>query len=78
MVAADVPQVGELLRRYLARFDIAQTFSKDEEIAHWFLSGQGREVNGERVEQVVWAYVVEVSTGTTSFHRLTSRTPQPT
>ncbi|KAK1925924.1 Glycylpeptide N-tetradecanoyltransferase [Papiliotrema laurentii] len=59
MVAADVPQVGELLRRYLARFDIAQTFSKDEEIAHWFLSGQGREVNGERVEQVVWAYVVE-------------------
>ncbi len=61
MVRADVPQVGELLRKYLARFDIAQTFSKDEEITHWFLSGQGREENGQRVEQVVWAYVVEVS-----------------
>lgn len=63
MTKADVPQVGDLLRRYLARFDVAQTFSKDEEISHWFLSGQGRDVNGERVEQVVWAYVVEVSRG---------------
>ena len=42
------------------KFDIAQTFSKDEEIDHWFLSGQGREEGGKRVDQVVWAYVVEV------------------
>ncbi|WVR06681.1 glycylpeptide N-tetradecanoyltransferase [Kwoniella sp. DSM 27419] len=59
MVQADVPQVGNLLRKYLARFDIVQTFGKDEEVEHWFLSGQGREENGKRVEQVVWAYVVE-------------------
>ncbi|TXT13266.1 hypothetical protein VHUM_00633 [Vanrija humicola] len=55
----DVPQVGNLLRRYLSRFPIAQTFSTDEDIEHWFLSGQGRDVDGKRVEQVVWAYVVE-------------------
>ena len=60
MVRADVPQVGNLLRKYLARFDIYQMFSKEEEIDHWFLSGQGKEENGKRVGQVVWAYVVEV------------------
>ena len=61
MTQADIPQVGELLRRYLARFQIVQDFSKDEEIAHWFLSGQGKgkEVDGKRPGQVVWAYVVE-------------------
>ncbi|KAK4687496.1 glycylpeptide N-tetradecanoyltransferase, partial [Tremellales sp. Uapishka_1] len=59
MVLADVPQVASLLRRYLARFEIAQTFGKDEEVEHWFLSGQGREENGKRVEQVIWSYVVE-------------------
>jgi glycylpeptide N-tetradecanoyltransferase len=57
----DVSQVRELLSSYLERFDVAQMFSKDEEVEHWFLSGQGREENGKRVEQVVWAYVVEVS-----------------
>ena len=61
MVQADIPQVGDLLRRYLTRFDIAQTFTRDDEVEHWFLSGQGREEEGKRVEQVVWAYVVEVS-----------------
>jgi hypothetical protein len=60
MVKADVPQVGELLRKYLARFEVVQVFAKDEEVEHWFLSGQGREEGGKRVEQVVWAYVVEV------------------
>ena len=60
MVHADIAQVGDLLRRYLTRFDIMQTFAKDDEVEHWFLSGQGKEVNGKRVEQVVWAYVVEV------------------
>nr|XP_018261940.1 glycylpeptide N-tetradecanoyltransferase [Kwoniella dejecticola CBS 10117]OBR84098.1 glycylpeptide N-tetradecanoyltransferase [Kwoniella dejecticola CBS 10117] len=59
MTQSDVPQVGNLLRKYLARFDVAQTFGKDEEVEHWFLSGQGREVDGKRVEQVVWVYVVE-------------------
>ncbi|WRT66752.1 glycylpeptide N-tetradecanoyltransferase [Kwoniella shivajii] len=59
MNTADVPQVGNLLRKYLSRFDVAQTFSKDEEVEHWFLSGQGREEGGKRVEQVVWSYVVE-------------------
>jgi len=61
MTRADIPQVRELLTRYLGRFDVAQLFSKDEEVEHWFSSGQGREVDGKRVEQVVWAYVVEVS-----------------
>lgn len=61
MVSADVPQVGALLRRYLSRFDIIQTFSRDDEVEHWFLSGQGKDADGKRVEQVVWAYVVEVS-----------------
>jgi len=60
MVKDDIPQVGDLLRRYLARFDVADCFTKDEEVEHWFLSGQGREEGGKRVEQVVWAYVVEV------------------
>lgn len=60
MVAADVPQVGNLLRRFLTRFDVAQTFGSDEEVMHWFISGQGRKVDGKRVEQVTWAYVVEV------------------
>ena len=61
MTQADVPQVASLLRRYLARFQIYQTFSHDSEVEHWFLSGMGREVDGKRVEQVVWTYVVEVS-----------------
>ncbi|WOO78026.1 Glycylpeptide N-tetradecanoyltransferase [Vanrija pseudolonga] len=59
MKKEDVPQVGNLLRKYLSRFPIAQTFSTDEDIDHWFLSGQGHDVDGKRVEQVVWAYVVE-------------------
>ncbi|WVQ84211.1 glycylpeptide N-tetradecanoyltransferase [Cryptococcus sp. DSM 104549] len=59
MVKEDVPQVGELLRKYLSRFDVTQEFGSDVEVEHWFLSGQGREVNGQRLEQVVWAYVVE-------------------
>ena len=61
MTAADTTAVRELLTRFLGRFDVAQVFSKDEEVEHWFLSGQGRDVGGKRVEQVVWAYVVEVS-----------------
>ncbi|WVQ73551.1 glycylpeptide N-tetradecanoyltransferase [Cryptococcus sp. DSM 104548] len=59
MLKADVPQVGELLRKYLDRFAIAQVFSSDDEIEHWFCSGQGTDVDGKREGQVVWAYVVE-------------------
>lgn len=61
LTKADIPQVRELLSKYLDRFDVAQLFNKDEEVEHWFLTSQGREVDGKRVEQVVWAYVVEVS-----------------
>ena len=60
LTKADIPQVRELLSKYLDRFDVAQLFNKDEEVEHWFLTSQGREVDGKRVEQVVWAYVVEV------------------
>lgn len=67
MKKEDVPQVGALLRRYLDRFDVAQAFKNDDEVEHWFLSGQGKEVGGRRVEQVVWAYVVEVSFVSFSF-----------
>ena len=68
MTKADVPQVGQLLRRFLARFDVCQVFEKDEEVEHWFLSGQGKEENGQRVRQVTWAYVVEVGSTTYSSH----------
>ncbi|KIR96900.1 glycylpeptide N-tetradecanoyltransferase [Cryptococcus deuterogattii 2001/935-1] len=67
MKKEDVPQVGALLRRYLDRFDVAQAFKDDDEVEHWFLSGQGKEVGGRRIEQVVWAYVVEDPTT----HRIT-------
>ena len=79
MVHADVPQVAALLRRYLARFEIFQTFAKDDEVEHWFLSGQGRgEGDGaRRPEQVVWAYVVEVSISELEGDRLTIRTRRP-
>lgn len=66
-----MPQVGALLRRYLDRFDVAQAFRDDDEVEHWLLSGQGKEVGGRRVEQVVWAYVVEV--GFISFPSPSSR-----
>ena len=61
MEKKDVPQVAALLRRYLARFEVAQTFEKDEEVEHWFLSGKGRLEGGKRFEQVIYPYVVEVS-----------------
>jgi len=77
MGKGDVSAVRELLTKFLERFDVAQLFSKDEEVEHWFLSGQGREVDGKRVEQVVWAYVVEVCSPLKSFHYLPGfRTPR--
>lgn len=69
MTEKDIPEVGELLRKYLDRFDVAQQFSTDDDVRHWFLSGRGQEsskgtvgIPGQpRVGQVTWAYVVEVS-----------------
>lgn len=59
MTEADVPQVGRLVRRYMARFDLAARFT-DVEIAHMLLSGRGTDVGGGRREgQVTWTYVVE-------------------
>lgn len=54
MLKKDVPAVGDLLRRTLARFSIYQVFT-DEEVAHWFLSDSKTSME----DQVVWTYVVE-------------------
>jgi glycylpeptide N-tetradecanoyltransferase len=69
MVEADIPEVLELYTRYMKRFDMAPVMTKDE-ITHQFLSGRGRgEMSEERREaQVVWSYVVEVSTHTSCAH----------
>ncbi|KAK4053683.1 glycylpeptide N-tetradecanoyltransferase [Microbotryomycetes sp. JL201] len=54
----DLKQAGRLLRAYLARFDMAPLLTnKDVEHALW--AGRGKEVDGKRVGQVVWTYVVE-------------------
>lgn len=49
MKEEDVPQVRELLNKYLARFDIAPVFETDEDVKHWILPHPN----------VVWSYVVE-------------------
>ena len=55
----DLKAVGRLLRAFLARMDLAPLLSnKDVEYALW--NGRGKDVNGKRVEQVTWTYVVEV------------------
>lgn len=64
MTKQDVPQVGALLREYMSRFKLEQKFESDEQVEHWFVSGQGtgENVPGQgKTGQVVWAYVVEVS-----------------
>jgi hypothetical protein len=64
MQKEDVPQVSALLSKYMARFELEQRFDQESEIEHWFISGRG---TGEyksgrgRENQVVWSYVVEVS-----------------
>lgn len=52
MESKDVPAVAALLKKYLARFELAPEFS-EKEIDHWLLH------KGTN-EQVVWCYVVEV------------------
>jgi glycylpeptide N-tetradecanoyltransferase len=59
MEEKDLDQVGTLLEKYLARFDMSQTFAK-EEIRHWALPAAEQ-------EQVVWSYVLEKGGKITDF-----------
>jgi glycylpeptide N-tetradecanoyltransferase len=59
----DLKQVGELLKKYLDRFDMAQEFSKAE-LKHWFLHADGSKSPSE---QVIWSYVVEQEGKITDF-----------
>ena len=52
MEARDVPAVGDLLKRYLARFEMAPEFDHAE-LEHWMVHDQ------RAAEQVIWSYVVE-------------------
>jgi len=63
METQDVEQVSDLFERYMARFDMSAMMSV-EEIRHNLISGRGtgETINGRRERQVVWSYVVEVST----------------
>ena len=67
----DVPQVTDLLHRYLQRMRFAQEFS-EEEVRHWLLDKTNKERN---LERVVFSYVVETDNKITdfvSFYRLES------
>ena len=55
MEERDVSAVSDLLKRYLDRFDLAQTFT-EEEIEHWLLHKER-----PSTERVIWTYVVEES-----------------
>jgi len=59
MTPKDIPAVLALMKRYLKRFDMAPDFT-EEEALHWFIPKPN-------VEQVIWSYVVEVSTPSFSF-----------
>lgn len=54
MEAKDIDGVLDLLKRYLAKFDMAPVFTR-EEIEHWLLNRIE-----SSAEQVIWCYVVEV------------------
>lgn len=62
----DLQDVAELYIRYMKRFTMIPLMSLDE-MRHQFLSGLGEfgtpsdEWKGRRAKQVVWSYVVEVS-----------------
>ena len=56
MQKKDVDAVDSLLKRYLARFDMAPEFDKTE-IEHWILHDEKT-----TTEQVIWSYVVEEPT----------------
>jgi glycylpeptide N-tetradecanoyltransferase len=54
MEAQDIDAVLDLLKRYLAKFDMAPVFTR-EEVGHWLL--HKKVASGE---QVIWSFVVEV------------------
>jgi glycylpeptide N-tetradecanoyltransferase len=54
MEAKDIDPVLDLLKRYLAKFDMAPVFTR-EEVDHWLL--HKIDATGE---QVIWSYVIEV------------------
>jgi glycylpeptide N-tetradecanoyltransferase len=53
MEARDIDSVLDLLKRYLARADMAPVYTRDE-IEHWMLH------KDDTNDQVIWSYVVEV------------------
>ncbi|OBT76024.1 hypothetical protein VF21_03488 [Pseudogymnoascus sp. 05NY08] len=55
MEARDIDAVLDLLKRYLARFDMAPVFTR-EEVEHWLLQ---KKPDTPTKDQVVWSYVVE-------------------
>lgn len=60
----DVPQVADLFKRYMQRFELAPLYDINE-VRHQFMSGMGTGTVGDggpgrRVGQVTWTYVVEV------------------
>ncbi|KAG8625328.1 hypothetical protein KVT40_007079 [Elsinoe batatas] len=55
MEAKDVPGVTDLLKRYLAKMQVSQTFS-EEETHHWLLD---KETDPKAKDRVVWTYVVD-------------------
>ncbi|KAJ2913440.1 hypothetical protein MD484_g6978, partial [Candolleomyces efflorescens] len=63
MEEKDLPQVADLFRRYMQRFDMAPLMNF-EEVKHHLLSGRGEGEfgdggKGRRKGQVTWSYVVE-------------------
>jgi glycylpeptide N-tetradecanoyltransferase len=54
MEEKDIDGVLELLKAYLAKYDLALVFTR-EEVEHWMLYKKD-----SKEEQVVWTYVVEV------------------
>lgn len=60
----DVKPVFDLFTRYMQRFDMVPVMT-EEEVRHQFLSGKGKgekDALNRREGQVVWTYVVEVTT----------------
>jgi glycylpeptide N-tetradecanoyltransferase len=53
MAEGDVAKVTELLKGYLAKFDLAPVYSA-EEVNHWFVH------RGDDESRVIWSYVVQV------------------
>ena len=69
MEERDVDQVTDLYKRYMGRFDMSPLMTA-EEVRHNFLSGRGtgeKSASGRREGQVLWVYVVEVTS--ISFYR---------